>query len=255
MLGFKNTAALLSLLVASTCAAPTNLAALDKRAPQVLAGGSSVVVGTLPDWGLIFRTSGYLAKGDCPVSSGITTCYATKLSSNPGENLDPNAATNPNSQSSFVSTGPQDANGSITKYTFKLSLDSSLQTPSSSPFPLVQIVSKEPVDDQGYATNVYLDLRNNEAGIYAFSDTPVVSVPLSSLTGRNLLQTWTIMGGPGGWADIEISDADTSSSILKYHVDKANSRDSYRLRVGPIRSVDQASPYIAYLGDWDTQLL
>jgi hypothetical protein len=58
MVSSKLPVALLSVLAASAFAAPTDLALLEKRAPQVLADGNSVVVGTLPDWSLIFRSSG-----------------------------------------------------------------------------------------------------------------------------------------------------------------------------------------------------
>lgn len=254
MVALKPSFVALATLLATAYAAPTDLAGLDKR-DTVLASGSEVVVGTLPDWSLIFRASGYLAKGGCPASAGIATCYVQKLSATATENLDPDLSSDGPSQSNFVSTAALEATGAVTKFTFKLALDATLTTPSASPVPIVQVVSKEPVDGQGSATKVFFDVRNNQAGIYAFSDTPVVSVPLSSFTGKTTLQTWTIKGGPQGYADIDIKDANTGASILTYTVDQANTVDSYRLRVGPIRLANSGSPYIAYFGDWSAESL
>jgi hypothetical protein len=58
MIAIKFSLTSLAVLLASTYAAPTELVVLDKRATQVLADGSSAVVGNLPDWSLIFRASG-----------------------------------------------------------------------------------------------------------------------------------------------------------------------------------------------------
>jgi hypothetical protein len=150
-----------------------------------------------------------------------------KLSSDPTQNLDPYLGSD--TQSNFISAGPYEATGAVTKYTFKLFLDPALKTPSTAgPVPIVQIVSKEPVDGQGSATKVYFDVRNNKAGIYAFSDTPVVSIPLSSFTGKSTVQTWIVKGGLQGYADIDIKDSATGKSILKYRVNKPNTIDSYR---------------------------
>ncbi|KAF8610614.1 hypothetical protein BDV93DRAFT_550417 [Ceratobasidium sp. AG-I] len=255
MVILKSSFVALATLLSTVYAAPTDLAVLDRRA-TVLAGGANVVVGTLPDWSLIFRASGYLAKGGCPASASITTCYVQKLSAKATENLDPDLSTNGPSQTNLVSTTSLDATGAVTKFTFKLFIDPALKTPGSSPVPIVQVVSKEPVDGQGAATKVFLDVRNNVAGIYAFSNAPVVSIPLSSFSGKTTLQTWTIKGGPQGYADIDIKDAKTNASILKYRVNQANTVDSYRLRIGPApRLANSGSAYIAYFGDWTAKVL
>lgn len=57
MVALKPSFVALATLLATAYAAPTDLAGLDKR-DTVLASGSEVVVGTLPDWSLIFRASG-----------------------------------------------------------------------------------------------------------------------------------------------------------------------------------------------------
>lgn len=255
MVALKSSFVALATLLATAYAAPTDLAVLDKRA-TVLADGSKVVVGSLPDWSLIFRASGYLAKGGCPASVGITTCYVQKLSAKATENLDPDLSSDGSSQSNFISTAALEATGAVTKFTFKFFLDPALTTPSSSPVPIVQVVSKEPVDGQGSATKVWFDVKDNKAGVYAFSDAvPVVSVPLSSFTGRTTLQTWTIKGGPQGYVDIDLKDSETGAFIFQYRVNQASTVDSYRLRVGPIRLASSGSPYTAYFGDWSAQAL
>lgn len=57
MVALKSPFVALSTLLATSYAAPTDIAGLDKRA-TVLADGTAVVVGNLPDWSLIFRASG-----------------------------------------------------------------------------------------------------------------------------------------------------------------------------------------------------
>ncbi|KAG9075857.1 hypothetical protein FRC06_009850 [Ceratobasidium sp. 370] len=188
MVVLKLSLSFMTILLASTYAAPTELAAFDKRA-TILADGTSVVTGNLPDWSLIFRASGILSKGDCPASSTITTCYTQQLSANSNENLDPALSSDGNVQTSFITTNAVDAASGVTKYIFKFFLEPGLVTPSSAgSVPLVQIVSKEPIDGQGSATKVWLDAQNDKVGIYAFSDTPVVSVPLSDFVGKTTVQ-------------------------------------------------------------------
>ncbi|KAG8692445.1 hypothetical protein FRC09_011193 [Ceratobasidium sp. 395] len=256
MVALKLSLSSLITLFTATYAAPTSLSTIDKRA-TTLADGTKVVVGNLPNWSLIFRSSGVLTQGGCPAAaSSIAPCYVQKLSANSNQNLDPDMATTSPVQTSFISTNAVPANGGVTKYTFKLQLEPGLATPSSAgSVPLVQIVSKEPVDGQGSATKVWLDAKGDKAGIYTFSDTdPVVSVPLSQLLGKTTVHTWTVKGGPQGWANIDIKDT-AGNSILKYEVNKPNSIDSYRLRVGPIRRANSGSPYTAYFGDWNAQAI
>ncbi|KAG9094337.1 hypothetical protein FS749_012676 [Ceratobasidium sp. UAMH 11750] len=243
----------LAILLASAYAAPTELAALDKQA-TILADGTSVVTGNLPDWSLIFRASGVLSKGECPVSATITTCYTQQLSANSNENLDPALSGDGDIQTSFISTNAVDAAGGVTKYVFRFFLEPGLATPSSAgSVPLVQIVSKEPIDGQGSATKIWLDAQDDKVGIYAFSNIPVVSVPLSDFVGKTTVHTWTVKGGTSRYAHIDIKDKVTGQSILTYSVDQPNTLDSYRIRVGPIRLANSGSPYIAHFGDWSAQ--
>ncbi|KAG9124345.1 hypothetical protein FRC07_011982, partial [Ceratobasidium sp. 392] len=171
-------------------------------------------------------TFSILTKGGCPASaSSLATCYVQKLSSSSSQNLDPDPATTGPVQTSFISTNAVEATGGVTKYTFKLYLKPGLATPSSAgSVPLVQIVSKEPVDGQDSATKVWLDAKDSKVGIYAFSSAPVVSVPLSQ------------------FADIDIKDS-AGNSTLKYLVNEPNTIDSYRMRVGPTRLANSGSPY------------
>ncbi|KAG9120725.1 hypothetical protein FRC07_003661 [Ceratobasidium sp. 392] len=255
MVALKLSLGSLAVLLASTYATPTDFASFDKRA-TILADGTSTVVGNLPDWGLIFRASGPLSKDDCSNSAAITTCYTQKLSANSGENLDPALSSDGNVQTNFISTSAVEATGDITEYTFKLFLEPGLATPSSvGSVPLVQIVSKEPIDGQGSATKVWLDAKDNTVGIYAFSNTPVASVPLPQFVNKTTVHTWTVRGGKRGWANIEIKDAATGDVILEYLVGQANTIDSYRIRVGPTRLANSDSPYTAYFGDWSAQQL
>ncbi|KAG8719804.1 hypothetical protein FRC08_001991 [Ceratobasidium sp. 394] len=230
MVVFKFSILPLVALLASTYAAPTDLPILDKRAVQVLANGTAGVGGNLPDWGLLYRASGYLAKGGCPKSAGITKCYVQKLSSDPKKNIDAlNSGSGQPVQTNFITTGAIEATGGVTKYTFKMYIDPSLKTPAASgPHQLVQVVSKEPVSD-GPQTKVYFDAKNNLAGIYAFNDNkPVASVPLSKFTGKTVLHSWTVKGGPGGYVHILITDAKTGKTVLKYDSNKQSTVDSYR---------------------------
>ncbi|KAG9088108.1 hypothetical protein FRC07_012662, partial [Ceratobasidium sp. 392] len=243
MVAFKLSLSALLVFLASVNAAPTDLSALDKRA-TTLADGTKVTTGNLLDWNLIFRASGILTKGGCPAAaSSIATCYVQKLSSSSSQNLDPDLATAGPVQTSFISTNAVEVTGGVTKYTFKLYIEPGLATPSSAgSVPLVQIVSKEPVDGQGSATKVWLDAKDSKVGIYAFSNAPVVSVPLPLFAGKTTVHTWTVKGGPQGWADIDIKDT-AGNSILKYLVNKPNTIDSYRMRVGPTRLANSGSPY------------
>ncbi|CAE6416679.1 unnamed protein product [Rhizoctonia solani] len=249
-------AVLLSALISLAGAAPTETVSIDKRA-QVLAAGTSPVGSNLPDYGLLFRASGYLAKGDCPASVGITTCYVARLSSKPNENLDKNiGGADAYTQSNFVTTGALEATGAITKFTFKYFIGPALKTPSPYEMKLIQVVSKEPVAD-GSLTKVWLDIRNNKAGIYAFDETnPVVSIPLSSFTGKTTVHTWIVKGGNAGYVDIDIKDAATGISILKHRENRPSTRDSYRFRIGAIRSVrENPYPYLTYFGDYTAQIM
>ncbi|KAG8727756.1 hypothetical protein FRC12_022260 [Ceratobasidium sp. 428] len=252
MVALKLSLASVLVLLASAFAAPTDISVLDKRA-ITLADGKKVVVGDLPDWGLIFRSSGVLTKGGCPAAAkSIVTCYAQKLSSKPNENIDPDLSGSGPTQSNFISTKAVEATGGVTKYTFKLYLEPGLSTPKSAgSVPLVQVVSKEPIDGQGSATKVWLDAKDNRAGIYAF-DSLVASVPLSNFLGKTTVHTWTIKGGPQGYANIDIKDT-AGKSILKYSVTKPNTIDSYRIRVGPVRLANSGSPFNAYFGDWSAK--
>ncbi|KAG8728398.1 hypothetical protein FRC10_005012 [Ceratobasidium sp. 414] len=211
----------LVILLASAYAAPTDLSTLDKRTTQT---ARRLLLGTSQT-----GTSSSGLPGGCPAAaSSIATCYVQKLSSKPNENLDPNLATTGPVQTNFISTNAVEATGGVTEYTFKLFLEPGLATPSSAgSVPLVQIVSKEPVDGQGSATKVWLDAQNNEVGIYAFSNTPMVSVPLSQFVGKMTVHTWTVKGGPQGYANIDIKDT-AGKSTLKYSVNKPNTVDSYR---------------------------
>ncbi|KAG9126292.1 hypothetical protein FRC07_004067 [Ceratobasidium sp. 392] len=258
MVTFKFSIVPLAAFLTLAYAAPANLPVLEERAPvKVLANGTTGVGGNLPDWGLAFRASGYMAKGGCPSYVGIGTCYVQTLSSNPKKNVDPLLSGGGEPvQSNFITTGPVEATGGVTKYTFKQYIDKSLKTPAASgPFQLVQVVSKEPVSD-GPQTKVYFDAKNNLAGIYAFNDNkPVASVPLSQFTGKTVLHTWTVKGGPGGYVDILIQDAKTQKAILKYLSNKQSTVDSYKIRLGPIRSVKKISDYTSYFGDWSAKLI
>ncbi|QRV85032.1 ICE-like protease (caspase) p20 domain protein [Ceratobasidium sp. AG-Ba] len=181
-----------SAFIVAVSAAPEDLF---KRA-TVLSDGFSVHNGALPDWNFQYYATGYLAKGGCPVGSKISTCYVYTLSGNPSENVE----TNPyGSRVQNVTLSPPShlADGQIRQYTFRMEVDPSLAPTSLDSCPLVAI--SIPGEDGGSVTPVYLDVQNNLAGIYAFTDTatPSVSMPLKDFTGKSIYQTWTLKSGPG----------------------------------------------------------
>ncbi|KAG8687419.1 hypothetical protein FRC08_011972 [Ceratobasidium sp. 394] len=200
MVALKLSLSSLAILLASTYAAPTELAALTNERP---------FLQTAP--------SGILSKGECPVSATITTCYTQQLSANSNENLDPALSGDGDVQTSFISTNTVDAAGGVTKYIFKFFLEPGLATPSSA--------GSVPL---GSATKVWLDAQDDKVGIYAFSNIPVVLVPLSDFVGKMTVHTWTVKGGTSRYAHINIKDEATGQSILTYSVDQPNTLDSYR---------------------------
>ncbi|CAE6409594.1 hypothetical protein ACGC1H_006512 [Rhizoctonia solani] len=226
---------------------------LQKR-DTVIADGKSVQVGNLPTWNFVYRSAGYLARGgwpECPVKNGIKFCYVYELSSDPSKNIDPALSTGGNNVQAVILNSPwYEATGSVTQFNFELWVDPSLTSTSSNPFPLVQLVSKEVYS--GTSTTISFDVRNNLAGIYAVANpsTPTVSVPLSQYMGRRNLHTWTVKGGPDGYADIWIRDGVSGETILQYRVEGQNSRDSYRIRVGAERVAQNITPLTVYWGDW-----
>ncbi|CAE6367780.1 unnamed protein product [Rhizoctonia solani] len=225
-----------------------------RRSDTVIADGESVHVGDLPTWSFRYRSAGYLARGgwpECPINNGIKLCYVYKLSSDPTKNIDPSFSTDGNHVQGVILNSPWfEATGSVTQFNFQLWVDPALTSTSFSPFPLVQLVSKEV--DNGPATTISFDVRNNLAGIYAFTNayTPVVSVPLTQCTGRRNLHTWTIKGGPDGYADIWVRDGVSGETILQYMVEGQNLRDSYRIRIGAERVTENLTPLTVYWGDW-----
>lgn len=246
-------AAISFILLATASAIPTQLSQLEKREDlQVIADGKRVHVGQLPTWDFIYRSAGYLARGGCPLSEvGIKLCYQYKLSDNPNKNIDPGESSGGNKVQTVILNSPSyPATGSVVQFNFKLRVDAALTSTSPNSFPLVQIVSKEV--DNGPSSAVYFDLRNNLAGIYAFTDTstPAVSVPLGQFTGKTTFHTWTVKGGPNGYADIRILESGSGATILHYRADGQNSRDSYRIRIGAVRLAEDLKPLHAYFGDW-----
>ncbi|CAE7123431.1 unnamed protein product [Rhizoctonia solani] len=220
----------------------------------VIADGESVQVGDLPTWNFGYRSAGYLARGgwpECPVNNGIKLCYVYKLSSDPTKNLDPALSTGGNNVQAVILNSPSyEATSPVTQFNFQLWVDPSLTSTCSSPFPLVQLVSKE-VDSEP-ATTVSFDVRSNLAGIYAFANpsTPVASVSLSQYTGRRNLHTWTIKGGPDGYTDIWIRDGVSGETILQYKVEGQNLGDRYHIRIGAERLAQNITPLTVYWGDW-----
>ncbi|CAE6435947.1 unnamed protein product [Rhizoctonia solani] len=225
-----------------------------QRRDTVIADGESVQVGDLPTWDFKYRSAGYLARGgwpECPINNGIKFCYVYKLSSDPTKNIDPALATGGKNVQAVILNSPwYEATGSVIQFNFQLWVDPALTSTSSHPFPLVQIVSKEVYN--GPLTTLSFDVRNNLAGIYAAAHPsgPVASVPLSQYTGRRNLHTWTIKGGPGGYADIWVRDGVSGETILRYRAEGQILRDRYRIRVGAERIAENITPLTVYWGDW-----
>ncbi|KAH7337382.1 hypothetical protein B0J17DRAFT_706810 [Rhizoctonia solani] len=199
-----------------------------ERRDTVIADGESVQVGDLPTWGFKYRTAG-----------------------DPTKNIDPALSTGRKKVQAVILNSPwYEAAGSVTQFNFNLWVDPALTSTSSNPFPLVQLVSKEVYN--GPATTLSFDVRDNLAGIYAAAhpSAPVASVPLSQYTGRRNLHTWTIKGGPSGYADIWVRDGVSGETILRYRAEGQILRDSYRIRVGAERVAENITPLTVYWGDW-----
>ncbi|CEL53221.1 hypothetical protein RSOLAG1IB_06187 [Rhizoctonia solani AG-1 IB] len=164
-----------------------------QRGDTVIADGESIHIGDLPTSSFRYRSAGYLARGgwpECPINNGIKLCYVCKLSADPSKNIDPSLSTDGNHVQGVILNSPWfEATGSVTQFNFQLWVDPALTSTSSSPFPLVQLVSKEA--ENGPATTISFDVRNNLAGIYAFTDPSayVLSIPLSQYRGRRHLHT------------------------------------------------------------------
>ncbi|QRV99124.1 ICE-like protease (caspase) p20 domain protein [Ceratobasidium sp. AG-Ba] len=189
-----------SALIVAVSAAP---AEVFKRA-TVLADGYSVHNGALPDWNFQYHSTGYLAKGGCPVGSKILPATSIPSPVNPRERRDQ-------------------------LYTFRMQVDPSLASTSLDSCPLVAISTLG--EDGGPVTPVYLDVRNNLAGICAFTDTatPSASMPLKDFTGKSTYQTWTLKSGPGGWANINIVDEAIGTTLfMKYNATGQNSWGTYK---------------------------
>ncbi|KAG9126190.1 hypothetical protein FRC07_004515 [Ceratobasidium sp. 392] len=186
-----------SALLVSVSAAPGDSPFLGKRA-QVIADGNSVHSGNLPDWNFKYHAAGFLAKG-CANPGKIKTCYVYTLSDDPTKNTDPVASGGGNDIQNVILDGPSHpADGSIRKYTFRMKVDPSLTSTSPDSCPLVEIASQEP--DGTPSSAVYLDVRDNQAGIFAFTDTstPSAWIPLNKFTGKSTYQTWIVKSGPKG---------------------------------------------------------
>ncbi|KAG9126191.1 hypothetical protein FRC07_004516 [Ceratobasidium sp. 392] len=234
-------AAIASIFMVTVSAAPADLPLLDRRA-QVIADGKSVHEGKLPDWNFKYHASGFLAKG-CANPGKIRTCYVYTLSGDPTENIDPEGSSGGNNEQNVLLDGPSHpADGSIRKYTFRMKVDPSLTSTPPDSCPLVQI--RSPLIENTDVSAVYLDVRDNQAGIFAFTDIsePSVSIPLNEFTGKNTFQTWIVKSGPQGWADITIIDEDTGKNLLKYNATGQNSQDSYHMQVGTERATRDIKP-------------
>ncbi|QRV99008.1 hypothetical protein RhiJN_27027 [Ceratobasidium sp. AG-Ba] len=232
-------------------AAPADVTSLDKRA--VIADGNGVRTGTLPDWDFKYRSAGYVAKG-CPPGTGISTCYEYRLSSNPKKNLDKNSAGHTLQRNEFFSA-TKPANSKPREYTFKIKVDPSVTSVSQfDPLPIVGLDTGEGVPNAGNpGMPVYLDVRDNMAGIYTSEDAwnPVTSIQLASFVGRCTYHTWKYKPGSAGYIDIKIVDCNTKAPLLNFKKTGEILSGTYRMRVGTRRYVSNVIPAVkVFWGDW-----
>ncbi|KAG8686848.1 hypothetical protein FRC09_013882 [Ceratobasidium sp. 395] len=236
-----------SALFVAVSAVPTDLSSFDKRA-TVIADGNSIHDGNLPDWNFKYHAAGFLAKG-CASPGKIKTCYVYTLSDDLNKNLDKTPFGS--IVQDVILDGPSHpADGTTRKYTFRLWVDPALTSTSSDSCPLMEIASQ---DENGNPQSaVYLDVRDSQAGIFAFTDTstPSASIPLNQFVGKSTYQTWIVKSGPNGWADITIIDENTGKNLLKYNATGQNSWGSYHMRAGTVRSNVDIKPLKVYWGDW-----
>ncbi|QRV99007.1 hypothetical protein RhiJN_27026 [Ceratobasidium sp. AG-Ba] len=240
-------------LVAVT-AAPADMTSLDKRqSPQIIHNSNDVGRGTLPDWDFTYRSAGYVAKG-CPPGTGISICYEYRLSNDPKKDLDKDSEGRTLQRNEFFSA-TKPANSKPREYTFKIKVDPSVASvPQFDPLPIVGLDTGEGIPNAGNpGMPVYLDVRDNKAGIYTRGDpwNPVAFIPLGSFVGRCTYHTWTYKPGSAGYIDIKIVDCNTKQPLLTFKKTGQISTGTYRMRVGTRRFVSNVIPPVkVFWGDW-----
>ncbi|QRW13554.1 hypothetical protein RhiLY_12553 [Ceratobasidium sp. AG-Ba] len=242
--------AILCALLLAVIAAPTDVASLDRRA-TVIADGNSVRNGNLPDWGFNYHASGYVAKG-CPTGTKITTCYESRLSSNPTKNIENIGGRK--IQSNLFYSSPKPADGRIREYTFKMKVDASFTSTSDKPHTLVGVETQDLNNNKKRMISTYVAIRNGEVGIYTYAnpDTPLISTPMGNFIGKRALCTWKVNSDSSkGWVDITIVNDEDSSNILSYTVSDGMTWGNYRMRVGTTReAVAAMSQLRIFWGSW-----
>ncbi|KAG9127420.1 hypothetical protein FRC07_013984 [Ceratobasidium sp. 392] len=250
MISFKYSVLLLAALLASVHAIPTNISTFDKRAaPAPIANGTTTVTGTLPDWGFKYRASGILIK-DCNGPRSIKPCYQQRLSDK-HENIDKELSFDGPYQSNWLNSKSYKADGSVTKFSFRFNLNQPLKAvESTGTTPLFFYVSNEAIDDDGSTVNMSLLVRNGTVLLNELRQIKA-TIPLSNFTGTTLIHTWTIKGGPGGYANVDIKNL-AGKSVLKYNSGtKQHSKGSYYLQIGTGRDINPGlEPYVAYFGSY-----
>ncbi|QRV84976.1 hypothetical protein RhiJN_12992 [Ceratobasidium sp. AG-Ba] len=213
-------------LVAVT-AAPANVTLLDKRA--TVADGNSVRTGNLLDWEFRYRSAGYVAKG-CPPGTGISTCYEYRLSKDPKKDIDTDSERHILQRNEFYSATKL-ADGKAREYTFKMNVDRSITSiKQTNPLPIVGLDTGEGTTNAGNpGMPVYLDLRNNLAGIYTDERRePVIAMPLADFVGRPTHHLWEHKPGSPGYIKIKIMDDITKQTLLTFNKTGQFSLGTYR---------------------------
>jgi len=236
--------------------AKRDVESLERRSSKVIADGSKVETGHLPNWDFTYYASGKIILGGCPstVRISATHCYQLSLPSS-GETI-PGSLDN-GEQRVLLTSPSYKADGSVQQFIFKIYVDSELTHTGDTSLPLVQILSSvaPPGTDgtTGPTTPVWLSLGDNLASIFAFSDddVPTFSVPLSSFIGRTTLHNWVVKSGDkGGFAHITILDDTTRETIIHYEANGTNSFHSYNMVFGMDRGLEPGdTPFKAYFGD------
>ncbi|QRV98973.1 hypothetical protein RhiJN_26992 [Ceratobasidium sp. AG-Ba] len=241
--------AILCALLVAVVAAPADVAILDKRA--VIRAPPPPKLCPVVDWGFRCDITGYVAKG-CPTGTKITTCYDSRLSSDPTK--DSKIVDGRRIQKNLFYSSLKSADGQIREYTFKMKVDPSLKFVPGHPYTLVGVQTQDPNNTQETIMSTYIAInKNDEVGVYTYEDpdVPLFTIPASDYVGKRTLHTWRLDSAPSGGVSIDIIDDEDKSVILSYYVPGPMIWGDYRMRVGTTReAVPVMPPLEIYWGDW-----
>jgi len=238
-----------------------NVESLERRSGRVIADGTKVEHGKLPNWDFTYYASGEIILGGCPSTVGISSTHCYQLLLPETGDIIPGSlgsGAGGGEQQVLLTSPSYKADGVVQQFIFKIYVDDELENTPDTSLPLVQILSSvaPPGTDgtTGPTTPVWMSLGDNLASIFAFSDddVPTFSVPLTKFTGRTTLHNWVVKGGTnGGFAHITILDDETRETIIHYEASGTVAFHSYNMVFGMDRGLEPGkdTPFKAYFGD------